>query len=96
MIGINMQLQFFASVHKTLSLRASPQTGAAIRFPLCSLLQEKRSEICSAWDMDFRVGAKHLRCTLFAQTQAPAQPLRPLETATGGTPLRLASLRSSQ
>ena len=92
----------------------------------------KYSETCSLWDTDFRVGAKHLRCTLFAQTQAPAQPLRSLGSlrvatkglrrallaqnqvaaqllrslasaasggrskATGGAPLRPASLRSSQ
>ena len=56
----------------------------------------KYSETCSLWDTDFRVVAKHLRRTLFAQTQAPAQPLRSLDSATGGAPLRPASLRSSQ
>ena len=35
-----------------------------------------------------RVGTKHLRCTLFEQTQVPAQPLRSLDSATGGAPLR--------
>ena len=33
-----------------------------------------------------QVGAKHLRCTLFAQTQAPAQPFRSLDSAAGGAP----------
>ena len=54
------------------------------------ILQE-RSEICFVPDADFRVGAKHLRCTLFAQTQAPAQPLRSLGSS--GLPLRLCAAR---
>ena len=33
-----------------------------------------------------RVGTKHLRCTLFAQTQVPAQFLRSLDSAPGGAP----------
>ena len=51
----------------------------------------KYSKTCSLWDTDFRVGAKHLRCTLFAQTQAPAQPLRSLGSA--GLPLRFCAAR---
>ena len=54
------------------------------------ILQE-RSEICFVPDADFRVGAKHLRCTLFAQTQAPAQPLRSLGSS--GLPLRFCAAR---
>ena len=33
-----------------------------------------------------RVGTKHLRHTLFAQTQVPAQPFRSLDSAAGGAP----------
>ena len=51
----------------------------------------KYSETCSLWDTDFRVVAKHLRRTLFAQTQAPAQPLRSLGSS--GLPLRFCAAR---
>ena len=40
----------------------------------------------------FRVGTKHLRCTLFAQTQVPAQLLRSFDSATGGSRSKPAGL----
>jgi len=48
----------------------------------------RRLEFAPANTCTVRVAAKHLRCTLFAQTQAAAQPLRSLDSATGGAPLR--------
>ena len=39
-------------------------------------------------ETDCRVGTKPLPCTSFVQRQVPAQPLRSLDSATGGAPLR--------
>ena len=52
--------------------------------PLYRSILRKYLETCSVWDADFRVVAKHLRRTLFAQ--ALAQPLRSLDSS--GLPLR--------
>ena len=54
-IGLNKQLRFFASVRITLSLRASPQTGVAIRFPSCSPFFQKYLENCDVLETDCRV-----------------------------------------
>ena len=54
-IGLNKQLRFFASVRITLSLRASPQTGVAIRFPSRSPFFQKYLENCDILETDCRV-----------------------------------------
>jgi len=69
-----------------------PATGGAPSWPKKSRQKNdtkgRRLEFAPANTCTVRVAAKHLRCTLFAQTQAAAQPLRSLDSATGGAPLR--------
>ena len=96
MVGFHKQLQILCKCSKNAVIASQSADWRGNPFPLYKPILQEHSETYSLWDTDFRVGAKHLRRTLFAQTQAPAQPLRSLDSATGGAPLRPASLCSSQ
>ena len=85
-IGLNKQLQISCKCSKNAVIASQCAHWRGNPSPLYRSIVRKYLETCSVWDADFRIVAKQLRRTLFAQTQAPAQPLRSLDSS--GLPLR--------